>query len=65
MPKKMLHSVNLPLFFMKEGDTFVCFTPVFDLVAHGDSFEDALESFEKTFQLFAEEVTKMGTWPKV
>ena len=57
--------VNIPVIFMKEGDTFVCYTPAFDLAAHGDTFEDAKKSFAISFKLFLEEVTKMGTWPKV
>ena len=50
---------------MKEGDIFVCYSPAFDLVAHGDSFEDAEKSFATTLKLFMQEVTKMGTWEQV
>lgn len=50
---------------MKEGETFVCYSPALDLAAHGDSFEDAEKSFETTLQLFVEEVTKQGTWSQV
>ena len=56
---------NIPVLFMREGDVFVCYTPAFDLAAHGDTFEDAKKSFEVTFKLFMREVTHMGTWSKV
>lgn len=62
---KTAFKVNIPLLFIKEGSTFVCYTPAFDLAAHGDTFDDARESFVTTFKLFVEEVTKMKTWPQV
>jgi predicted RNase H-like HicB family nuclease len=62
---KKLTATNLPVIYMKEGDTFICYSPAFDLVAHGDSFEDAEESFAKALKLFIQEVTRKGTWEKV
>lgn len=56
---------NIAVIYMKEGDTFICYAPAFDLVAHGDSFEDAEKSFALTLKLFMEEVTKKGTWEQV
>ena len=56
---------NVPVLLMKERDTFVCYTPAFDLAAHGDTLEDAMKSFRTTLKLFIEEVTKMGTWTQV
>lgn len=58
-------NVNLQVLFMKEGETFICYSPALDLAAHGDSFEDAEKSFETTLQLFEEEVTKRNSWPQV
>ena len=49
----------------KEGDIYVCYSPAFDLVTHGDSFEDVQESFAETLKLFIEEVTKKGIWKAV
>ncbi|MBI4431151.1 MAG: hypothetical protein HY587_05520 [Candidatus Omnitrophica bacterium] len=57
--------VNIPLIYMKEGDAFICYSPAFDLVAHGDSFEDAEKSFAVTLKLFIEEVSRKKTWGKV
>ena len=65
MIKRINIKTNIPVLYMKEGDIFVCFSPAFDLVAHGDSFEDAEKSFATTLKLFMEEVTKMGTWEQV
>lgn len=56
---------QIPLIMMKEGDAFVCYSPAFDLAAHGDSFEDAETSFKTTLKLFCDYVTEKGTWEKV
>lgn len=62
---KTLIKGNIPVLYMKEGDTFICYSPALDLVSHGDTFEDAQKSFTTTLKLFIEEVTKMDTWPQV
>ena len=62
---KQIAITNLPVIFLKEGDAFLCYSPAFDLVAHGDSFEDAERSFAKTLKLFVQEVTKKRTWVEV
>lgn len=56
---------SVPVLYMKEGEAFLCYSPAFDLVAHGDSFEDAERSFAATLKLFVQEVTKKGTWTEV
>ena len=65
MLKQTAIKVNIPLIHLKEGETFICYSPAFDLAAHGDSFEDAEQSFAKTLKLVIEQVTKKGTWSKV
>ena len=55
----------IPVIYLKEGETFICYSPAFDLAAHGDSLEDAERSFAHTLQLFVEQVSKKGTWHKV
>jgi predicted RNase H-like HicB family nuclease len=57
--------VNIPVLYLKEGEAFICYSPVFDLAAHGDSFKDAEQSFAKTLKLFVEHVSKKKTWRKV
>ena len=63
----MLKSVKatIPVIYLKEGDTFICYSPAFDLVSHGDSFEDAEKSFWQSLKLFVEQVSKKETWPEV
>ncbi len=56
---------NIPVLYLREGEAFMCYSPAFDLVAHGDSFEDAKRSFAQTLKLFIEEVSKKGTWEAV
>ena len=56
---------NIPVIYMKESDSFICYCPAFDLVAHGNSFEDAEKSFATTLKLFVQEVTRKGTWKQV
>ena len=55
----------MPVIYMKEGDAFICYSPAFDLVSHGDSFEDAEKSFAVTLKIFMEGVTQKGTWKEV
>jgi len=56
---------SIPVIHLKAGETFMCYSPAFDLVAHGDSCEDSEASFAQTLKVFVEEVTKMGTWEAV
>ncbi len=65
MFKQTTIKTSVPVIYMKEGDAFLCYSPAFDLVAHGDSFEDAEKSFAIALKLFVEEVTKKGTWAEV
>lgn len=63
----MLKSIkaSIPVIYLKEGDTFICYSPAFDLVSNGDSFEDAEKSFAQSLKLFVEEVSKKRTWQEV
>lgn len=65
MLKRTTIKANIPIIYLKEGETFICYSPAFDLSAHGDSFEDAERSFAKTLKLFVEEVSKKHTWEDV
>ena len=56
---------NIPVLYLKEGEAFLCYSPAFDLVAHGDSFEDAERSFAQTLKLFVAQVSKKGTWEAI
>ena len=63
--KRTTIRANIPVLSLREGEAFLCYSPAFDLVAHGDSFEDAKRSFAQTLKLFIEEVSKKGTWEAV
>ncbi len=56
---------NIPVIYLKEGEVFICYSPAFDVVAHGDSFDDAERSFSKTVKLFVEHVSKKRAWEEV
>ena len=65
MLKKTMLKANIPVIYLKEGEAFICYSPAFDLAAHGDSFEDAKRSFAQVLKLFIEQVSKKGTWDDV
>ena len=65
MLKRATIKANIPVIYLKEGKVFICYSPAFDLTAHGDSFEDAECSFTQTLKLFVEQVSKKGTWEEV
>jgi len=65
MLKRTMIKTNIPVIYLKEGEAFLCYSPAFDLVAHGDSFEDVERSFARTLKLFMEQVTKKDTWEDV
>jgi len=65
MLKRTHVKANIPVIYLKEGEAFLFYSPALDLVAHGDSFEDAQRSFARTLKLFMEQVSKKGTWEDV
>ena len=65
MLKRTTIKANIPVIYLKEGEAFICYSPAFDLVAHGDSFEDAERSFAQTLKLVVQQVSKKGTWEVV
>lgn len=56
---------QIPVFYLKEGDLFVCYTPAFDLAASGESLEKAKQSFDTSYQLVIEEIVKDGSLEEV
>ena len=65
MLKRTTITANIPVIYLKEGKSFLCYSPAFDLAAHGESFEDAERAFTQTLKLFIEQVSKKGTWEEV
>lgn len=51
---------NITVDFFKEGETFVAYSPVFDLSTCGRTFEQAKRRFEEMAGIFIEETKKRG-----
>ncbi len=52
---------GLPVSILKEGDSFVAYTPALDLSTSGVSFEDVQKNFIEAVNIFFEELIEMGT----
>lgn len=55
----------LPVSILKEGDSFIAYTPALDLSTSGDTFEDAQKNFDEAVNIFFEELIEMGTTNEV
>ncbi len=55
----------LPVSIIKEGNSFIAFSPALDLSTVGDTFEEAQKRFEEAVELFFEEITEKGTVEEV
>lgn len=55
----------LPVSILKEGNSFIAYTPALDLSTFGDTFEDARKNFDEAVNIFFEELVKMGTVDEV
>ena len=56
---------GLPVTILKEGNSFVAYTPALDLSTSGVSFEDAQKNFIEAVNIFFEELIEMGTLDEV
>jgi len=63
--KKVQFQVKLPVSFLKDGDSFIAYTPVLDLSTAGKSFEEAQKRFTEAVQIFLEELVEAGTLDEV
>lgn len=52
---------SLPVDIIKEGDSFIAYSPALDLSTVGDTFEEAQKRFREAVQIFFEEITQKGT----
>ncbi|MGA2911679.1 MAG: hypothetical protein ABSE17_03555 [Candidatus Levyibacteriota bacterium] len=59
--KKAQFQFALPVSILREGDSFIAYTPALDLSTVGDTLEQAQKRFEEAVQLFFEEITEEGT----
>jgi predicted RNase H-like HicB family nuclease len=63
--KKVKFQVKLPVSILREGKSFIAYTPVLDLSTVGKSFEEAQERFTEIVQIFLEELVEAGTLDEV
>lgn len=56
---------SLPLLFLKEGKSFIAYSPALDLSASGTTIAKAKKSFEQIITLFFEELVERGTLEEV
>ena len=52
---------SLPVWFMKEGEVFIAYSPALDLSTCGDTFEQAQQRFSEAADLFFEECVRHHT----
>ena len=55
----------LPVSILKEGESFIAYTPALDLSTSGNTFEDAQKNFNEAVNIFFEELIEMGTLEEV
>jgi len=56
---------NLSVIFLREGDSFIAYSPALDLSTSASSFEKARSRFSEAARLFFEEIIKRGTLEEV
>lgn len=52
---------SLPVNILREGKSFVAYTPALDISTVGDSLEEAKSRFEEAVNIFFEETANAGT----
>lgn len=56
---------NLPVSFLKEGKSFVAYTPTLDLDTTGITLKETQKNFVEAVNIFFEKLMKMGTTNEV
>ncbi len=59
--KNVAIKFSLPVSILKEGKSFIAYTPALDLSTSGNTFEDAQKNFNEAVNIFFEELIEMGT----
>jgi hypothetical protein len=54
-------ALSIPVFYLREGQTYIAYTPVLDLSASGSTVTRAKKNFETTLRLFLDELIAHGT----
>jgi predicted RNase H-like HicB family nuclease len=63
--KSVAIKFNLPVSVLKEGKSFVAYTPALDLSTAGLTIKEAQQNFEEAVKIFFEELVEMGTMEEV
>ena len=63
--KKLQYQLSLPVSILREGDSFIAYSPALDLSTVGETFEQAKVRFDEVVQIFFEEVFEKGTLNEV
>ncbi len=58
-------TVEVDIFFAKEGGYWVVYCPALNLSSYGDSREDAHQAFDEAVRIFVNDTTAKGTLEKV
>ena len=58
-------NMNIPVQFLKEGKTFVAYTPALDISTYGSDMNRVRERFTEAVGIFLEEVISKGTLVEV
>lgn len=59
--KKADISFSLPVSILREGSSFIAYTPALDLSTSGSTFEEAQKNFKEIVNIFFQELIEMGT----
>jgi len=63
--KNIKLELNLPVSIIKEGKSYIAYTPALDLSTSGSSYEEAKKRFLEIVNIFFEEILKKGTMENV
>ena len=62
---KVAINFALPVSILREGKSFVAYTPALDLSTAGSTFEEAQKNFDEAVNIFFQELMGMGTLNEV
>jgi predicted RNase H-like HicB family nuclease len=65
MSKRLNYSTKLPVIILREGKSFIAYTPALDLSTSGKTFDEAKRRFEEVVRIFFEELSDKGTLEEV
>lgn len=58
-------TANISMLSFKEGETFIIYTPQLDISGYGNTYAEALTSFEQSLEMFLDYTTNKQTLYKV